>query len=211
MFCYTYRLEFSVSVHYRHVNKSLDRAVGITVTQLQQILTMADVHRKIELQEQDDLRYLINNARRRASEKIDEALPPIQGEDALRSRVEELVHEVSFSFPITALFMMLEPTYLRLTMCDLKVHNNDLHNRVREHRREWPPSLAHVPPISARFVPNKHRPPKRRIRTLRRQTTFPRRRALSKGGRPPRRDCCTQTRSAAPSRSKLERGAQRRH
>jgi kinetochor protein Mis14/NSL1 len=59
---------------------------------------MADVHRKIELQEQDDLRYLINNARHRASEKIDEALPPIQGEDALRRRVEELVHEVSSHF-----------------------------------------------------------------------------------------------------------------
>jgi kinetochor protein Mis14/NSL1 len=58
---------------------------------------MADVHRKIELQEQDDLCYLINNARQRASEKIDEALPPIQGEDALRRRVEELVHEVSLS------------------------------------------------------------------------------------------------------------------
>jgi kinetochor protein Mis14/NSL1 len=57
---------------------------------------MADVHRKIELQEQDDLRYLINNARRRANERIDLALPPIEGEDALRRRVEELVHEVRF-------------------------------------------------------------------------------------------------------------------
>src|SRR5271163_346008 len=122
----------------RHVNKSLDRAAGITVTQLQQILTMADVHRKIELQEQDDLRYLINNARRRASEKIDEALPPIQGEDALRKRVEELVHEVSLSFPTTVLSMMLEPTYLRLTMRDLTVHNNDVHDRVGEHRHQWP-------------------------------------------------------------------------
>jgi kinetochor protein Mis14/NSL1 len=56
---------------------------------------MVDVHRKIELQEQDDLCYLINNARSRATEKIDLALPPIEGEDALRRRVEELVHEVS--------------------------------------------------------------------------------------------------------------------
>lgn len=56
---------------------------------------MADLHRKIELQEQDDLRYLIMNARSRATEKIDLALPPIEGEDALRRRVEELVHEVS--------------------------------------------------------------------------------------------------------------------
>lgn len=81
---------------------------------------MADVHRKIELQEQDDLRYLINNARRRASEKIDEALPPIQGEDALRRRVEELVHEVSFYIPTTVHFKILEPTYLRLTIRDSK-------------------------------------------------------------------------------------------
>jgi kinetochor protein Mis14/NSL1 len=71
---------------------------------------MADVHRKIELQEQDDLRYLINNARRRATEKIDQALPPIEGEDALRRRVEELVHEVSFCLPPISLFLFLQST-----------------------------------------------------------------------------------------------------
>ncbi|KAI9745969.1 MAG: hypothetical protein M1818_000650 [Claussenomyces sp. TS43310] len=54
---------------------------------------MAEVHRKIELQEQDDLRFLVNNVRRAANDKIDLALPPIEGEDALRRRVEELVHE----------------------------------------------------------------------------------------------------------------------
>lgn len=52
-------------------------------------------HRKIELQAPDDLRYLLDNARRAANEKIDRSLPPIEGEDALRRRVEELVHEVS--------------------------------------------------------------------------------------------------------------------
>jgi len=66
---------------------------------------MADVHRKIELQEQDDLRYLINNARHRANERIDLALPPIEGEDALRRRVEELVHEVC---PLSRHFDFLE-------------------------------------------------------------------------------------------------------
>lgn len=129
---------------------------------------MADVHRKIELQEQDDLRYLINNTRCRASEKIDEALPPIQGEDALRRRVEELVHEVSFFILITVLFIILKSAYLRLTSCDLKVHNNDLHNCVREYRHQRPSSVTYVPRISARFIPHKHRTPKRRIRTLRR-------------------------------------------
>lgn len=58
---------------------------------------MAELHRKIELQYADDLRYLINNMRRAANEKIDLALPPIEGEDSLRRRVEELVHEVSLS------------------------------------------------------------------------------------------------------------------
>lgn len=55
---------------------------------------MADVHRKIELQEPDDLRYLVANARRAANEKLDEHLPRIEGEDPYRKRVEELVHEV---------------------------------------------------------------------------------------------------------------------
>lgn len=172
---------------------------------------MADVHRKIELQEQDDLRYLINNARRRASEKIDEALPPIQGEDALRRRVEEIVHEVSLYIPITVLFMVLESSYLRLTIRNLKVHHNDLYNRVREHCPQRPPTLTHVPRISARFIPHEYRAPKRRIRTLRQQTALSRRRALSKGRRPPGRDCRAQTRSAASGRGKLERGAQRWH
>lgn len=58
-------------------------------------ITMAESQRKVELQEADDLRYLINNVRRAANTKIDLALPPIEGEDALRSKVEELVHGVS--------------------------------------------------------------------------------------------------------------------
>ncbi|KAI9868453.1 MAG: hypothetical protein M1813_005897 [Trichoglossum hirsutum] len=56
----------------------------------------SDHHRKIELQSPEDLRYLIDNVSRRAREKIDLNLPPSaapEGEDALRRRVEELVHE----------------------------------------------------------------------------------------------------------------------
>ncbi|KFY26376.1 hypothetical protein V493_04123, partial [Pseudogymnoascus sp. VKM F-4281 (FW-2241)] len=52
---------------------------------------MAELQRKIELQEPDDLRYLLANTRRVAGEKIDVALPPIEGEDVLRRGVEELV------------------------------------------------------------------------------------------------------------------------
>jgi hypothetical protein len=64
---------------------------------------MADVHRKIELQEQDDLCYLINNARRCGNERINDALPRMEGEDAFRGRVEELVHEVRIFLPICSL------------------------------------------------------------------------------------------------------------
>ena len=63
---------------------------------------MAEFHRKIELQSPDDLQYLISNVRRAAQEKIDKDLPPIEGEDKMRRRVEELVQEVlpRFSFPM---------------------------------------------------------------------------------------------------------------
>lgn len=55
---------------------------------------MAEHHRKIELQSPDDLQYLISNVRRAANEKIDKDLPPIEGEDKMRTRVEKLVQEV---------------------------------------------------------------------------------------------------------------------
>ena len=61
---------------------------------------MAESQRRVELQEPDDLRYLLTNIRRAANTKIDEALPAIEGEDALRTKVIELVHEVSPYSPI---------------------------------------------------------------------------------------------------------------
>ncbi|KAK2628984.1 hypothetical protein QTJ16_002087 [Diplocarpon rosae] len=54
---------------------------------------MAEFQRKIELQSPDDLQYLVSNIRRAANEKIDKDLPPIEGEDEMRERVEQLVHE----------------------------------------------------------------------------------------------------------------------
>ncbi|KFX94649.1 hypothetical protein V490_04269, partial [Pseudogymnoascus sp. VKM F-3557] len=64
---------------------------------------MADLQRRIELQEPDDLRYLLANTRRVAGEKIDIALPPIEGEDVLRQKVEELVHSyVTQTFTLAA-------------------------------------------------------------------------------------------------------------
>jgi hypothetical protein len=62
---------------------------------------MAEHHRKIELQSPDDLQYLISNVRRAANEKIDKDLPPIEGEDKMRRRVEELVSEVYCHHPMS--------------------------------------------------------------------------------------------------------------
>ncbi|KAF8866137.1 hypothetical protein BDZ45DRAFT_720289 [Acephala macrosclerotiorum] len=53
---------------------------------------MAEFQRKIELQSPDDLQYLVSNIRRAANLEIDKNLPPIEGEDKMRPRVEELVH-----------------------------------------------------------------------------------------------------------------------
>ncbi|OBT81344.1 hypothetical protein VE02_09606 [Pseudogymnoascus sp. 03VT05] len=66
---------------------------------------MAELQRKIELQEPDDLRYLLANTRRVAGEKIDIALPPIEGEDVLRQKVEELVNSVGLSLSFSLKYM----------------------------------------------------------------------------------------------------------
>ncbi|RYP55930.1 hypothetical protein DL770_010867 [Monosporascus sp. CRB-9-2] len=56
-------------------------------------------HRKIELQAPEDLSYLVANVRRAAAEHINEAFPPVDGaqgdDDELRTRIEELVNEIS--------------------------------------------------------------------------------------------------------------------
>lgn len=60
---------------------------------------MDDLHRRrIELQSPADFTYLLTNIRASAQQKIDAAYPnsaaPQQGEDALKSKVEELVQAV---------------------------------------------------------------------------------------------------------------------
>jgi kinetochor protein Mis14/NSL1 len=61
-------------------------------------------HRKVDLQSPADLLYLQSNIQTAAQQKLDLAIPP-QGEDAFRSKVQELVHEVlyfrlpTFPFP----------------------------------------------------------------------------------------------------------------
>ncbi|KAH8159091.1 hypothetical protein CIB48_g9148 [Xylaria polymorpha] len=56
-----------------------------------------DSARKIELQVPEDLAYLVANVRRAAAARIDEAFPPVDdsSEDELRTRIEELVNEIS--------------------------------------------------------------------------------------------------------------------
>lgn len=54
-------------------------------------------HRKIDLQSPSDLTYLLNNIKTAARQKIDLAIPPSaapEGEDAYKSKVDELVQEV---------------------------------------------------------------------------------------------------------------------
>ncbi|KAF7544647.1 hypothetical protein G7Z17_g9783 [Cylindrodendrum hubeiense] len=53
-------------------------------------------HRKIELQSNEDLAYLIANVRAAAADRLNEAFPHVEGEDGedeLRNMIEELVNE----------------------------------------------------------------------------------------------------------------------
>ena len=62
----------------------------------------ASHYRKIDLQSLSDLTYLIDNIKHAAREKIDLAIPPSaapDGEDAYRTKVEELVNEVCNAIP----------------------------------------------------------------------------------------------------------------
>lgn len=67
--------------------------------------TMDGANRKIELQSPEDLTFLINNVRRAAAEHIGAAFPPVEGddveEDELRIRIEHLVNDVRYLFPVS--------------------------------------------------------------------------------------------------------------
>lgn len=63
---------------------------------------VAQVQRKIELQSNEDLAYLIANVRRAAAERLNEAFPAVEGEhgeDELRDQIEKLVNEVPLFSP----------------------------------------------------------------------------------------------------------------
>jgi len=97
---------------------------------------MAEFHRKIELQSPDDLQYLVSNIRRAANEKIDKDLPPIQGEDKMRERVEELVHSyINDVFHKNAANMTINGLEPSQELIDNILVNSTspLHHEIEEH------------------------------------------------------------------------------
>ncbi|PMD42506.1 hypothetical protein L207DRAFT_510720 [Hyaloscypha variabilis F] len=97
---------------------------------------MAEFHRKIELQSPDDLQYLVSNVRRAANEKIDKDLPPIEGEDKMRERVEELVHsyvnDVFHKAAVNITINGLDPSE-ELINNILANSTSPLHHEIEEH------------------------------------------------------------------------------
>ncbi len=88
-----------------HHNAYRSRLVGHAILEVRSqacpSIDMDAHHRKIELQSPSDLTYLLNNIKTAAQQKIDLAIPPSaapEGEDAYRSKVDELVQEVIFSY-----------------------------------------------------------------------------------------------------------------
>lgn len=79
----------------------------------------ASAHRKIELQASEDLAYLVANVRRAAAARIDEAFPPVdgddesgaQGEDELRTRIEAFVNEVCIFLRFFYLFIYFNTSH----------------------------------------------------------------------------------------------------
>lgn len=58
---------------------------------------VSQVQRKIELQSPEDLTYLIANVRAAAAERLNDAMPHVdgqEGQDDLRDEVERMVNEV---------------------------------------------------------------------------------------------------------------------
>lgn len=75
--------------------------------------------RKIELQEPEDLIYLIQNVRAEATAQLNEAFPPVEDQDGrgdeLRLRIEKEVHEVSWC-QLVFLFALSLVSYYALSL-----------------------------------------------------------------------------------------------
>ena len=88
-------------------------------------------HRKIDLQSPSDLTYLFHNIKSAARQKMDLAIPPSaapEGEDAYRSKVEELVQEVVLSSAFLSA-PQTWPVHARLIAYVFVVYSADAHPR----------------------------------------------------------------------------------
>lgn len=100
-------------------------------------------HRKIDLQSSSDLTYLLNNIKVAAQEKLDLAIPKAaapEGEDAYRSKVEELVQEV------VELSHRTRPSDEVFMLIAIVVHTPDSLPRPTQPHSQWSRSVAHAPP-----------------------------------------------------------------
>jgi hypothetical protein len=122
---------------------------------------MTELQRKIELQSIEDLQFLVGNIQRGAEEKIDQALPPMDGaeEDAMRKRVEQDVHSVSrISRNVSISF---GHTNLRRRI----VYQQSLPAPSPKHYNKWPFPITRTNPVSSflKLASDRHN---RRTRTF---------------------------------------------
>ncbi|KAL9632170.1 MAG: hypothetical protein Q9164_005491, partial [Protoblastenia rupestris] len=93
-------------------------------------------HRKIDLQSPADFAYLLKNIKAAAQEKIDLAIPPSAapaGEDAYRTKVEELVQQyitttLTLALPSLTLNGFDAPSSLLRPASNTSLNNSDNNN-----------------------------------------------------------------------------------
>lgn len=108
-------------------------------------MEVTSAHRKIELQAPEDLAYLLDNVRRAATARVEEAFPPVDGahgEDELRVGIEDLVDQVGRCFfclsdsrPSTSTVQLI-PSILTPR---IPVHRRNVHPCLAEPFYQWPP------------------------------------------------------------------------
>ena len=111
-------------------------------------------HRKIDLQSPSDLTYLLDNIKAAAQQKIDLAIPRSaapEGEDAYRSRVEELVQEVLGPASVSLLRSSDSPLIISI------VYTPDLYPRPPLTKPQRPRSITNPPPSRPCHTSYNHR------------------------------------------------------
>ncbi|KHJ31577.1 putative kinetochore protein [Erysiphe necator] len=110
---------------------------------------MNEFQRKIELQSSDDLQFLVSNIRRAARSKIDEDLPPLEKEDAIRKHVErevsqyikDVVKNISKNISING----LEPSESKVdAILDLKLDAMTTATTTASEIEEYEPFNTHL-------------------------------------------------------------------